>query len=176
MLGNETAACKGSGEFRFRRCKADIRIKRHDEAEPCRRSVDRCDDRFLNLQEIAKTAAIMRAYIRSEAACKIKRLLAPAWTFLPLARFDLLKEAHIGPCAETPARAGEHDDTDIIVSHGGGHGALHASFHRARPGIQPVRPVEREHRYAALHLAKQVFIFSHFLLPLPLSGPILRQV
>src|SRR5690606_2409333 len=94
VLGNEPAACKGGREFCFRPRKADIRIKRDDESEPRRRPIDRRDDRLLHLKQIAETPAIMRAHIRPKAACEIECLLALARTLLPLARFDLLKEAH----------------------------------------------------------------------------------
>ena len=71
---------------------------------------------------------------------------------------DALQRFHVGAGAERAARAGQHDDADIVVGGRRLHGVAHIALHDRRPRIHAVRPVERDGRDLVADLVENMLI------------------
>src|SRR3546814_17614907 len=56
----------------------------------------------------------------------------------------VVQQVHVGAGAETAPGPGQDDDAYGVVAGGFRHGVAHLVFHFRRPGVQPVRPVDRK--------------------------------
>ena len=71
---------------------------------------------------------------------------------------DRLQAAHVGAGAEAAARTGQDDGPDLGVGAGRVHGVLEVEMHLAGPGIEPVRPVQRDRADAVGDVIENGFV------------------
>ena len=108
-----------------------------DQTQPGARAIDRGNDRLGDGERKCVRPGILLGASAFELACA-----------------DCLQVVHVGAGAKSTAGAGEDDRPDV-----GRRGALGekveiTAVHLGRPGIEPLRPIEREHGHSVVDFLK----------------------